>query len=130
MEKGYSVEIVGASRDFTVREKLAIKELGNAVGIDTALLDETDSLLIAPADYAVLEIHNDKAKGQKDYKKYVVFDTNGTKYVTGSESFFRNFIDIYETMKVEAPDEDYQIECYKRPSKNYTGKNFISCSMV
>ena len=129
MEKGYSVEIVEASRDFSVREKLAMKELGNAVGIDTAL-DETDSLLIAPADYAVLSIHNDRAKGDKDYKKFVVIDTSGTKYVTGSESFFRNFIDIYETMKVEAPDEDYRIECYKRPSKNYTGKNFISCSMV
>lgn len=129
MEKGYKVEIVEASRDFTVREKLAMKELGNAVGIDMAL-DETDSLIISPADYAVLAIHNDKAKGDKDYKKFVVIDTAGTKYVTGSESFFRNFMDIYETMKVEAPDEEYQIECYKRPSKNYSGKNFISCSMV
>lgn len=129
MEKGYKVEIVESSRDFTVREKLAMKELGNAVGIDMAL-DETDSLIISPADYAVLAIHNDKAKGDKDYKKYVVIDTAGTKYVTGSESFFRNFMDIYETMKVEAPEEEYQIECYKRPSKNYSGKNFISCSMV
>jgi len=129
METGYKVEIVEASRDFTVREKLAMKELGNAVGIDLAL-DETDSLIISPADYAVLAIHNDKAKGDKDYKKFVVIDTAGTKYVTGSESFFRNFMDIYETMKVEAPDEEYQIECYKRPSKNYTGKNFISCSMI
>ena len=129
MEKGYKVEIVEASRDFTVREKLAMKELGNAVGIDSAL-DETDSLIISPADYAVLAIHNDKAKGDKDYKKYLVIDTAGTKYVTGSDSFFRNFSDIYETMKVEAPEEEYQIECYKRPSKNYSGKNFISCSMV
>lgn len=129
MEKGYKVEIVEASRDFTVREKLAMKELGNAVGIDMAL-DETDSLIISPADYAVLAIHNDKAKGDKDYKKFVVIDTAGTKYVTGSESFFRNFMDIYETMKAEAPEEEYQIECYKRPSKNYNGKNFISCSMV
>ena len=129
MEKGYKVEIVESSRDFTVREKLAMKELGNAVGIDMAL-DETDSLIISPADYAVLAIHNAKAKGDKDYKKFVVIDTAGTKYVTGSESFFRNFIDIYETMKVEAPEEEYQIECYKRPSKNYSGKNFISCSMV
>ena len=129
MEKGYKVEIVESSRDFTVREKLAMKELGNAVGIDMAL-DETDSLIISPADYAVLSIHNDKAKGDKDYKKFVVIDTAGTKYVTGSESFFRNFMDIYETMKVEAPEEEYQIECYKRPSKNYSGKNFISCSMV
>ena len=129
MEKGYKVEIVEASRDFTVREKLAMKELGNAVGIDMAL-DETDSLIISPVDYAVLAIHNDKAKGDKDYKKFVVIDTAGTKYVTGSESFFRNFMDIYETMKVEAPEEEYQIECYKRPSKNYSGKNFISCSMV
>lgn len=129
MEKGYKVEIVESSRDFTVREKLAMKELGNAVGIDMAL-DETDSLIISPADYAVLAIHNDKAKGDKDYKKFVVIDTAGTKYVTGSESFFRNFMDIYETMKVEAPEEEYQIECYKRPSKNYSGKNFISCSMV
>lgn len=129
MEKSYSVEITEASRDFTVREKLALKELGNAVGIDTAL-DENDSLIISPADYAVLAVHNDKAKDKKDYKKFVVIDTAGTKYVTGSESFFKNFIEIFETMKEEAPEEEYQIECYKRPSKNYTGKNFISCSMI
>lgn len=129
MSKEYEVKIVESSRDLTAKEKIAYRDFGNAIKMDEELTDDSN-LLIAPADYVVLDIHNEKAKGNKDYRKYIVIDTAGNKYVTGSESFYTRFIEIFETMKEDAPDEEYQIECYKKPSKNYAGKSFISCSLV
>lgn len=129
MSKEYEVKIVESSRDLTAKEKIAYRDFGNAIKMDEELTDES-SLLIAPADYVVLDIHNEKAKGNKDYRKYIVIDTAGNKFVTGSESFYTRFIEIFETMKEDAPNEEYQIQCYKKPSKNYAGKSFISCSLV
>lgn len=129
MEKEYSVIISEASRDLTAKEKIAYRDFGNAIKLDENLSDD-DSMMISPKDYVILDVHNEKAKGNKDYRKYLVIDVAGNKYVTGSESFFTRFIEIFETMNDDAPDEEYQIECYKRPSKNYAGKSFISCSLV
>lgn len=130
MNTDYSVTIKEASRDLTAKEKIAMRDFGNAIALD-AELDTNSSVLIAPADYVVLDVHNEKAKGaNKDYTKFLIIDIAGNKYVTGSESFFSKFIEIYETMKQDAPGEDYEVEIYKRPSKNYQGKNFISCSLV
>lgn len=130
MNTDYSVTIKEASRDLTAKEKIAMRDFGNAIALD-AELDTNASVLIAPADYVVLEVHNEKAKGaNKDYTKFLIIDAAGNKYVTGSESFFTKFIEIFETMKQDAPGEDYEVEVYKRPSKNYAGKSFISCSLV
>lgn len=129
MEKDYVVTIRESSRDLSAKEKIAYRDFGNAIKLDENLSDD-DSMLISPKDYVILDVHNEKAKGNKDYTKYIIIDTAGNKYVTGSESFFSRFIEIFETMREDAPDEEYQIECYKKPSKNYAGKSFISCSLV
>lgn len=129
MNKDYSVSIRESSRDLSAKEKIAFRDFGNAVKLDEELADDS-SMFIAPKDYVILDVHNEKAKGNKDYTKFIVIDTAGNKFVTGSESFFTRFIEIFETMQDDAPDEEYQIECYKKPSKNYAGKSFISCSLV
>lgn len=129
MNAEYSVTINESSRDLTAKEKIALRDFANAIALD-AELDTQSSVLISPADYVVLDVHNEKAKGNKDYTKFVVIDTAGNKFVTGSASFFTKFREIFDTMKEDAPGEEYQIECYKKPSKNYAGKNFISCSLV
>lgn len=129
MEKEYSVIISESSRTLTAKEKIAYRDFGNAIKLDENLTDN-DSMVISPKDFVVLDVHNEKAKGNKDYRKYVIIDTAGNKYVTGSESFFTRFIEIFQTMQEDAPEEEYQIEVYKRPSKNYAGKSFISCSLV
>lgn len=129
MSKEYEVKIIEASRDLTAKEKIAYRDFGNAIKMDEELTEDS-SLTIAPADYVVLDIHNEKAKGNKDYRKFIVIDRAGSKYVTGSESFFTRFIEIFQTMQEDAPNEEYEIECYKKPSKNYAGKSFISCSLV
>lgn len=127
--EGYSVKIREASRDLTAKEKIALKDYSNATPLDTAL-ENVDVLTIDPIAYVILDVHNEKSKQDKDYVKYVVIDTAGNKFVTGSESFFTSFLDIFKTMAEEAPGEDYTIDVLKKPSQNYKGKSFITCALA
>lgn len=121
---GYSVEIKETSRELTAKERIALKDTSNAVKLDQACDEET--LLITPKAYAVLSIHNEKSDN-KDYDNYIIEDMCGTKYVTGSSSFWNSFISIYEEM--EGEDEEWSITAYKLDSKNYKGKKFLTCSI-
>lgn len=122
---GYNVTISSASRELSARERIAIKDFSNAIPLDEATKD--GKLVITPVDYAVLDVHNEKSDN-KDYKKFVVIDAAGTKYVTGSENFFDSFMEIREEMSGE--DEEFSIEVYQKESKNYKGKSFITCSIL
>ena len=126
---GYSVEIKEASRELTIREKIALKDYSNATALDTAL-DDVDQITIFPSAYVVLSVHNEKSKQDKDYEKVVIIDNAGNKFVTGSQSFFTAFKDIFDTMAKEAPGEEYAIDVFKKASKNYSGKSFISCALA
>lgn len=127
---GYSVEIIESSKELTAREKISIKDFSNALALDTELNSETDNIVISPAAYAILRVHNEHSKNDKEYKKYLITDSAGNKYVTGSDSFFTSFIEIFNAMAKDAPGEDYSIEVYKKPSKNYQGKHFLTCSIL
>ena len=122
---GYNVTISSASRQLSARERIAIKDFSNAIPLDEATKD--GKLVINPVGYAVLDVHNEKSDN-KDYKKFVVIDAAGTKYVTGSENFFDSFMEIMEEMSGE--DEEFSIEVYQMESKNYKGKSFITCSIL
>jgi len=124
-ETTYKVTIREHSFDnMTARERIAMKDVSNAVQIDEATAE--GSLIISPVNYAILDIEN-SASPDKNYTKYIILDNAGTKYVTGSNSFWKAFIDIFDEMKGEG---EYQIEIYKRPSKNYSGKFFLTCSIL
>lgn len=125
----YEVTIKESSRQLTAKEKLAVKDMSNATQLDAAIA-EGDSLVLTPAYYVILSVHNERSKNEKDYTKYMVIDSDGNKYVTGSESFFTSFKNIFETMQADAPEEEYSIECFRLPSKNYAGKSFLTCSIV
>ena len=126
---GYNVTITECSKELTAKEKIALKDYSNATQLD-AELDNIDSIVITPSYYALLDVHNEHSKQDKDYKKILIVDTAGNKFVTGSQSFFTAFKEIFDLMANEAPGEEYSIEVYKKPSKNYSGKSFISCSIV
>ena len=124
--EGYKTNIVKASKELSGKEKLVFKDLSNAVKLDSAVNDG-NKLVITPVDYAIIAVHNEKSENP-DYNNYVIVDSDGTKYVTGSPSFWQAFTDIWDAMADE--DEEYQIEIYKMDSKNYKGKQFLTCSII
>ena len=123
--EGYKTEIIESSKELSGKEKLIFKDLSNAVKLDSAT--DGQSLRITPVDYAVINVHNEKSENP-DYNNYVIVDKDGTKYVTGSPSFWQAFTDIWDAMADE--DEEYEIEIYKLDSKNYKGKQFLTCSII
>ena len=126
MQKDYEVKIKSTSKELTARERVMLKDTRNAIKLDEAV-SETP-LVISPDYYAVLDIHNEKSKEDKDFENYIIVDVGGNKYVTGSKSFYEAFTEIVEEM--DGTGEEYQIEIYKLDSKNYKGKKFITCSIV
>lgn len=130
MREEYSANIVESSIEMTKKEKIAFKDLSDAYSLDQVITDQDDRT-IGVKGYVVVEVHNEKSDN-KDYTKYVILDDNGNKYVTGSDAFFASFKDIWDEMADEngQPEEDFEIRIYKKPSKNYSGKNFLTCSIV
>lgn len=124
--RSYFVEIEECNRELSARDRIAIKQTDNATKLDVAVTPD-NPLRIAPDFYAILKVHNENGD-DKEYANYVVIDKDGEKYVTGSGSFFKPFIEIYEEM--EQADEDYEIEISKRESKNYKGKYYLTCNIV
>lgn len=123
--EGYSVNIREVSRSITAKERVMLKDTTNAISLDEVTQDA--KFVFEPDYYAILDVHNEKSE-DKDYIKYVIVDKAGTKLVTGSESFFTSFKSIMDEMA--GCDEEFSIEAYRMPSKNYKGKEFITCSIV
>lgn len=119
----YKATIIETSREFTARERLFIKDTSTAFKLDS--LEADQELSFRPVDYAILNVESPKA--EKPYETYVVVDEDGNKYVTGSESFWKSFKEIWDEMYNEA--EEYKVKVYKKESKNYQGKMFITCTI-
>ena len=122
---GYEVKVAEVSKELTGKQKIQLKDTTDCVRLDQATQEAP--VLINVDYYAILEIHNEKSQ-DKDYKNYVVVATDGTRYVTGSESFWNAFMNIFEDM--EESDEEWQLKVYRMPSKNRQGKDFITCSII
>jgi hypothetical protein len=125
--EGYSAKVVFISKDIPAKEKIKLKDTSNAISLDAATTESP--VVITPDFYAELSVHNEHSQ-DKDYKKYIIVDKDGNKFVTGSESFITAFKDIASDMATDAPGEEYSVEVYRKPSQNYKGKEFITCSLV
>lgn len=126
----YKAKVCESSRELTAKEKIMLKDTSNAFSLDelTQGAQFNNEKLILNIDYYVtIDVHNDKAD-DKDYQQFILVDKDGKKYYTGSTSFINNFIDIFEEL-TEA-GEEVTIEIYRKESKNYKGKEFITCSVV
>lgn len=124
--EGYKVNIISCTRDLTAKERIMLKDTTNTVSLDEATA--SGSVVIPYAYHAILDIHNEKSENL-DYRKIVVVDQDGQKYTTGSESFISALDDIVSEM-FEAGEKDFDIEVYRKDSKNYKGKQFITCSII
>lgn len=126
--EGYNVEISHSTKELTVREKIRIKDLSNAIQLDDATQKE-GNVVIDFDYYVILKVHNEFSKDDKDYNKFVIVDKAGNKFVTGSESFMTSLEGIVDEM-ADAGETDFEIEVYRKDSKNYTGKQFLTCTIV
>ena len=126
----YTASITDSSREFTAKERVMFKDLGNAesmIDYARAAIEQGAKATIDVADYAVINIHNE-ATEDVDYTNYLIIDKNGNKYYTGSQSFWNSFLNIYNEMA--GSDEEWGIELNLLPSKNYKGKEILTCSLV
>lgn len=122
MSATFTVKIREASKELSAYDRVKYKGLTDAIRLDEAA---NEGVEITPDFYVILDIHNDKGN-PPDYVNYVIVDKDGTKYVTGSASFWNAFMEIHE----ELEGSDYTIKAYKCDSKNYKDKQFITCSLV
>ena len=126
MKANYSVSIVETSKELTAKERIALKDTTGAIKLDEATKEAP--VIINPGFYGVLSIHNVKADPE-DYEKYIIVDADtGEKYITGSQSFWNSFLEIATEMAGE--DEAWSIKVYRLPSKNYAGRDFLTCSII
>lgn len=124
--EGYEVKIVECSKELTGKERVAIKDITNAVKLDS-VVTPTERVEIIPDFTALLAVHNENAEN-KDYEIFVLVAKDGTKYITSSNSFISSFKGIAEEMKDEV--EEWGVEVRKIESKNFKGRHFLTCSII
>lgn len=122
----YKATVKEASWEMSAREKLRYTDFTDVIQLDEAT--QAGDIIIDVDKWAVVWVHNEKSD-TVDYAKYVIIDKEEQVYVTGSESFWRSFIAIYEVMS-EEEEAVYSIKVYRRESKNYKGKDFITCRII
>lgn len=130
MRTDYSVSIVEVigKEGLSKKEQVKMKDFNAFIPLDEVVGgDEASQLTITPAYAVVADVHNEKSDN-KDYRKYIIVTDSGEGYVTGSETFWNSFMDIYSDMMDS--DEEYQILIYKKDSNNYKGKQFLTCTIV
>lgn len=126
MDTTYKAMVEDASWTMTAREKLRYTDLTDAIQLDEAT--QSGDVIIDVDKWAVINVHNEKSD-TVDYMKYVIIDKDEQVYVTGSESFWKSFVQIYEVMSEEG-EATYSIKVYRRESKNYKGKDFLTCRII
>lgn len=89
MDTTYKAMVEDASWTMTAREKLRYTDLTDAIQLDEAT--QSGDVIIDVDKWAVINVHNEKSD-TIDYKKYVIIDKEGQVYVTGSESFWKSFV--------------------------------------
>lgn len=128
-EANYKATIEKCNKQLSAIERIKIKDTADAISINE-VMEEKGSLVFTPDVSAVLNIHNDMSEN-KDYKVFVFVDKEGNKYTTSSESFYKSYEDIQEEIADAGEDiSSIQIKCLLKPSKNYKGKSFITCTLA
>lgn len=125
--KNYEATIIEGNAEMSAKEKLNFLNLSDAKSLDE-LTKEGGSYEIQKVEsYARVAVHNEKAEN-KDYEVLVIVDSEGNRFRTGSLAFYNSFMEIYEAMTDAG--EDFGLKCYRVPSKNYQGRDFLSCSVI
>ena len=127
--EGYKATFITATKELNIKERIAAKQFNDCTQLDDAT---KEAPLVIEFDYYVdFNVHNEFVRDQnkKDYRKRVIVTTDGERYITGSETLMSSMDDILDELKDE---EGYvpTFKFYRKPSKNYAGKDFLSCTLV
>lgn len=127
-ERSYRATIIEGAEGMSKKEQIAFLDLTDCESLDE-LTKEAPVMIdnIGDKSFARIAVHNEKAEN-KDYTVLILIDENGTRYRTGSESFYNAFSDIYKAMKDSG--ETWGVKVYRKPSKNYVGRDFLTCSVI
>lgn len=121
----YSSEIIASMKSLSGKEKVRFKDLTASKKLDEEVTEDT-SLLVALDNYIKLHVHNSKSENP-DYDVMIVIDKEGNSYYTSSETFMRALEGVINDMKDET--EEWGIEVVKKPSSNFKGKFFLTCTV-
>lgn len=130
MNGTYTVTIAERGGVELTKKMLAaiMTNLSSCADIGELTRDE-NSLVLNIGGYAVVAIHNERSKGEKDYDKLIIVTTDGRLFITGSPSCMETFRAIWDMMEGEDP-ETWGVEFFQMASQNFKGKSFITCKVV
>lgn len=127
-ERGYRAVIVEGAQGMSRKEQLMFLDLTDCESLDELTKDGPVMIEdITDESYALIAVHNEKAEN-KDYNVLVLIDKNGTRYRSGSEPFYNAFRDIQKHMS--GSGETWGIKAFRKPSKNYAGRDFLTCTVI
>ena len=126
MYKSEVKEVFG--KELTKKERIMLKDLTDCTVLGKEAEESECDIIIHPAFYAILSVHNDALK-EPDYEAYVIVDRDGTKYQTSSDSFISSFRDIISDMEDEDP-ETWAVKVTLKQSKSRTGKSFLKAVLI
>ena len=132
----YEVTITGSSLEkIRGTERLRYTNFAGMVQLDDIISDDAVKTALDITGYVECHVHNDKSDSL-EYDKLVLIAKDGELYLTGSDSFKRGFIEIFEALTddfvedgIAPQDRVYPILAFKAPSKNIKGKTFLCCAV-
>lgn len=116
-------EIVSCNKELSKRERIMLKDISNALSLEEAANMKTE---ITPVVWSEIKYTTE----EKTYSVFVVLDKAGEKYKTSSNSFWNTFNEIADEMWSVDDPEEFTIRVNKKESRNYSGKYYITCSLV
>lgn len=134
--KQYKVEVIGSSFEkLRGGDKLRYTNFAAMTQLDDIVAEDGTKEVLDITGYVECHVHNDKSD-TPEYDKLVLIGKDGELYITGSDSFKRGFIEIFEALTddfvedgIAPQDRIYPILAFKSPSKNIKGKTFLCCTV-
>lgn len=129
-------EIVYSSRELNVKERIAAKDKGNSISVDKVVTPSKSLVLENIESFVVVHaVDVDETTGNVENEfSYVIISADSEKYYTGGVSIINQLIDYDTEIKAEeletGTEIPYGIEIFKKPSKKFEGKYYITCNII
>ena len=130
MNSNYKVTIEYSAKELTAKEKIQLKDITDSYSLDSLTQEsENKSVIIIVSNVVVLNVHNEKAENT-NYSKLVIIDNEGNKFTSSSNSLTEKVCDIIDDLKDIDYTDDITLKIYRKDSKNFKGKQFLTCSLM